>query len=291
MMTTRFTVPTTPARARGTRARAVTRSGRAPPPLGARARRDAATITARASRERRGVDVERDVFDDRALVRAPPPDERYDGRRAGARERRRRGDSASPFGDFEMPRTPAEAARALVSPIGAFILAAIVSAANPTFMTSGREAILMKIYEREHPTTGAFVKDGVLYRVDRSGSVTANANDGLMVDKNGGIWIIVPQKDDATLIKEKYYMGQIEDVPTLPKNPSAAEQKQYDEYMNKLFDFDKLPNLRKVQDGPFPVPMRKETEKFFREGLPRDAMDEVEGAGALWGSRSEVPMP
>ena len=131
--------------------------------------------------------------------------------------------------------------RALVSPIGAFILAAIVSAANPTFMTSGREAILMKIYEREHPTTGAFVKDGVLYRVDRSGSVTANANDGLMVDKNGGIWIIVPQKDDATLIKEKYYMGQIEDVPTLPKNPSAAEQKQYDEYMNKLFDFDKLP--------------------------------------------------
>lgn len=170
-------------------------------------------------------------------------------------------------------------------------MAAVVSAANPTFMTSGREAILMKIYEREHPTTGAFVKDGVLYRMDRTGSMTANANDGLMVDKNGGIWIIVPQKDDATLIKEKYYMGQIEDVPTLPKNPSAAEQKQYDEYMNKLFDFDKLPNLRKVQDAPFPVPMRKETEKFLREGLPRDAMDEVEGAGALWGSRSEVPMP
>ena len=88
MMTTRFTVLMTPARAEDSRARGD--NGARAAAAGARAGRDAATITARASRKRQGVDVERDVFDDRALVRAPPPDERYDGRRAGARERRRR---------------------------------------------------------------------------------------------------------------------------------------------------------------------------------------------------------
>jgi sugar lactone lactonase YvrE len=121
--------------------------------------------------------------------------------------------------------------------------------------------------------------------MDASGSMTANAKDGIMVDKNGGIWVIVPQKDDVTLIKQKYYMGQIEDVPTLPKNPSAAEQKKYDEFMAKLFDFEKLPNVKKVYDGPYPVPVRKETEKFFREGLPASVMDEIEGVGALFEQR------
>jgi hypothetical protein len=125
--------------------------------------------------------------------------------------------------------------RALLSPFGAFVVAAIVSVANPTFMTSGREAILMKIYERQRGgETSAYVKDGVLYRVNASGSMTANAKDGIVVDKNGGIWVIVPQK---------------------------------------------------VYDGPYPVPVRKETEKFFREGLPMDVTDEIEGVGALFERR------
>ena len=203
-----------------------------------------------------------DVFDDRSL--APARRMMYEGEPRGAR-----GAKGKNSGGFRIPRTPIEALRAVVSPVGAVIIAAMVSVANPGFMDSGREAILMKIYEREHGgAVGAYVKDGVLYRMDgRTKSMTANAANGMMVDKNGGIWVIVPQKEDATLIKEKYYLGQIEDVPTLPKNPSKAEMKKYDEYMSKTFKplIDDLPkDLKKVYDGPYPVPMRKETSEFFK---------------------------
>jgi hypothetical protein len=231
-----------------------------------------------------------DVFDDRSL--APARRMRYEGEPRGAR-----GAKGKNSGGFRIPRTPIEALRAVVSPVGAVIIAAMVSVANPGFMDSGREAILMKIYEREHGgAVGAYVKDGVLYRMDgRTKSMTANAANGMMVDKNGGIWVIVPQKEDATLIKEKYYLGQIEDVPTLPKNPSKAEMKKYDEYMSKTFKplIDDLPkDLKKVYDGPYPVPMRKETTEFFQRGGPdASILDEVDGAGALWGSKSYAPIP
>ena len=265
---------------RATRETQTRAKGRAPPHRSGHSSR--ISIATRAYERDRDDDAyanaQRDVFDDRALVRAP-------ARRRRGREGERDGRRGA-FGDFKTPRTPTEAMRALLSPFGAFVVAAIVSVANPTFMTSGREAILMKLYERQSGgETSAYVKDGVLYRMDASGSMTANAKDGIMVDKNGGIWVIVPQKDDVTLIKQKYYMGQIEDVPTLPKNPSAAEQKKYDEFMAKLFDFEKLPNVKKVYDGPYPVPVRKETEKFFREGLPASVMDEIEGVGALFEQR------
>lgn len=231
-----------------------------------------------------------DVFDDRTL--APARRMRYEGEPRGAR-----GAKGKNSGGFRIPRTPIEALRAVVSPVGAVIIAAMVSVANPGFMDSGREAILMKIYEREHGgAVGAYVKDGVLYRMDgRTKSMTANAANGMMVDKNGGIWVIVPQKEDATLIKEKYYLGQIEDVPTLPKNPSKAEMKKYDEYMSKTFKplIDDLPkDLKKIYDGPYPVPMRKETTEFFQRGGPdASILDEVDGAGALWGSKSYAPIP
>lgn len=230
-----------------------------------------------------------DVFDDRSL--APARRMMYEGEPRGAR-----GAKGKNSGGFRIPRTPIEALRAVVSPVGAVIIAAMVSVANPGFMDSGREAILMKIYEREHSNAvGAYVKDGVLYRMDgRTKSMTANAANGMMVDKNGGIWVIVPQKEDATLIKEKYYLGQIEDVPTLPKNPSKAEMKKYDEYMSKTFKplIDDLPkDLKKVYDGPYPVPMRKETREFFERGPDASILDEVDGAGALWGSKSYAPIP
>lgn len=230
-----------------------------------------------------------DVFDDRSL--APARRMMYEGEPRGAR-----GAKGKNSGGFRIPRTPIEALRAVVSPVGAVIIAAMVSVANPGFMDSGREAILMKIYEREHGgAVGAYVKDGVLYRMDgRTKSMTANAANGMMVDKNGGIWVIVPQKEDATLIKEKYYLGQIEDVPTLPKNPSKAEMKKYDEYMSKTFKplIDDLPkDLKKVYDGPYPVPMRKETREFFERGPDASILDEVDGAGALWGSKSYAPIP
>lgn len=229
-----------------------------------------------------------DVFDDRSL--APARRMTYEG------EPRSRGAKGKNSGGFRIPRTPIEALRAVVSPVGAVVIAAMVSAANPGFMDSGREAILMKIYEREHGNAvGAYVKDGVLYRMDgRTKSMTANAANGMMVDKNGGIWVIVPQKEDATLIKEKYYLGQIEDVPSLPKNPTAAEMKKYDEYMSKTFKplIDDLPkDLKKVYDGPYPVPMRKETREFFERGPDASILDEVDGAGALWGSKSYAPIP
>lgn len=226
------------------------------------------------------VDAERETFEDVRLapVRARP-----------RRERSNRGGFAAP----RVPRTPTEWARAAASPLGAFALAAIISVSNPEFMTSGREAILMRLYERQSgEETTAYVRNGVLYRYDAATkSMTANADNGLMVDKNGGIWVIVPQKEDSTLIKQKYYMGQIEDVPSLPKNPSAEEKRRYDEYMKKIFDFNKLPDLKKVYDGPFPVPERKELQRFWASGgAPPEVMDEIEGAGALWGAPGEVPM-
>ena len=232
-----------------------------------------------------------DVFDDRSLAPA-----RRMAYRGEPRSRSSGNAEGKGSGGFRIPRTPVEALRAVVSPVGAVVIAAMVSAANPGFMDSGREAILMKIYEREHgDAVGAYVKDGVLYRMDgRTKSMTANAANGMMVDKNGGIWVIVPQKEDATLIKEKYYLGQIEDVPTLPKNPSAAEMKKYDEYMSKTFKplIDDLPkDLKKVYDGPYPVPMRKETREFFERGPDPSILDEVDGAGALWGSKSYAPIP
>lgn len=243
-----------------------------PPP------RSRARTRARAERDS-GVERAPNALEETRVTRVPSGERR---RAWTGDAEKRRGTRARDAGGW---------ARAAASPLGAFAVAAIVSAANPTFMTSGREAILMRLYERERGGEAtAYVRDGVLYRWDAAtGSVTANADNGLMVDKNGGIWIVVPQKEDATLIKQKYYMGQIEDVPPLPKNASAEEKRRYDEYMKKLFDFDQLPNLKKVYDGPFPVPPRKEVEKFFREGVPMDAMDEIEGAGALYGAPSEVP--
>ena len=204
MRTARATRVAPPPRRAGSARRAAretqTRAkGRAPPHRSGHSSR--ISIATRAYERDRDDDAyanaQRDVFDDRALVRAP-------ARRRRGREGERDGRRGA-FGDFKTPRTPTEAMRALLSPFGAFVVAAIVSVANPTFMTSGREAILMKLYERQSGgETSAYVKDGVLYRMDASGSMTANAKDGIMVDKNGGIWVSVAQKDDVTLSKQKY---------------------------------------------------------------------------------------
>mmetsp|Transcript_3690 Transcript_3690/g.7957 ORF Transcript_3690/g.7957 Transcript_3690/m.7957 type:complete len:273 (-) Transcript_3690:51-869(-) len=218
------------------------------------------------------IGTERDVFDDRSLaparrraMRDPYDDGYYDEEPRGGRAPRREGRG----GGASTP-APVDVAKAMLSPFGAFVIAAIVSVANPGFMTAGREAILMRIYERENGNNvEAYVRDGTLFRMDeRTGVMTANAKNGLMVDPRGGIWVIVPQKFDETLIKEKYYMGQIQDVPPLGKNPSAAEKKRYDEYMTRTFKplFDDLPDLKKVYDGPYPVPLRKETREFMERG-------------------------
>ena len=147
MMTTRFTVLMTPARAQrdsrargdavGARAAAAGRARDATPRRSPRARRasdGASTSSAMFSTIARSFERRRRTSGTMGVARAR---ERGDGEET----RRRRWvirDASNAGGGGARARLPDRGVH----------LAAIVSAANPTFMTSGREAILMKIYER-----------------------------------------------------------------------------------------------------------------------------------------------
>lgn len=74
----------------------------------------------------------------------------------------------------------------------------------------------------------AVVRDGTIYRYNKfSGSVTASARDGLMVDKDGAIFVAVPYKNNPDRVKKAYYMGQIQDIPPLPKGATEKQKKAW----------------------------------------------------------------
>ena len=102
----------------------------------------------------------------------------------------------------------------------------------------------------------AVVRDGTIYRYNKfSGSVTASARDGLMVDKDGAIFVTVPYKNNPERVKRAYYMGQIQDIPPLPKDATKAQKKAWEKYMVKTFGprFERLPNLEKIYNAPEPA--------------------------------------
>lgn len=110
------------------------------------------------------------------------------------------------------------------------------------------------------------IRDGVIYRYNKfSGSITASAKDGLMVDRDGAIFVTVPYKNNPERVKKAYYIGQIQEVPPLPDNPTQAQKKAWEKAVYKKFEsrFSRLPDLKKIYDAPEPpaAPPLKVTPK------------------------------
>ena len=100
------------------------------------------------------------------------------------------------------------------------------------------------------------VRDGVIYKYNKySGSVTATARDGLMVDKNGDVFVVVRGKDDPRRVKKAYLVGNMDEVPPLPANPTEKDKKAQREAMEKTFGqrLNRLPSMKKIYDAPDPV--------------------------------------
>ena len=134
---------------------------------------------------------------------------------------------------------------ALSSPIAIAGIALALSIANPGYVDTTRELLLQNIYRKETtmPRRGGgtqnvdvVVRDGVVYKYNKySGSVTATAKDGLMVDKNGDIFVVVRGKDDPRRVKKAYLVGNMDEVPPLPANPTEKDKKAQREAMEKTF--------------------------------------------------------
>jgi len=148
----------------------------------------------------------------------------------------------------------------LTSPVFFIATALALSVANPGYVDSTREMILFRLYEKESAKVlpggqyqNAVMRDGTIYKVNKfSNSVTASSKDGLMVDKDGLIWVTVPFKNNPERVKVAYMMGSMSEVPTLKDGATPGEIKAYRRYMTKTFKprFDRLPNLQKIYDAP-----------------------------------------
>ena len=159
----------------------------------------------------------------------------------------------------------------VLNPYGVFALVALLSVLNPQYIDKGRSNLAMQLYNRDTPgdIVAYKTKDGNLFKVSKDeGIITYNGKDGMVVDSKGGVWIAVARKDQPEIVKEKYYVGQIEDVPVLPKNPTKGEQKLFDKYMQETFakTLQDVPkDLKKVyntKDPEFILPL---TEKEIAE--------------------------
>lgn len=165
----------------------------------------------------------------------------------------------------------------LSSPIVILGAALLLSLANPGYVDRGREVILLNLYERQSAErmrgsgqyNQAVIKGDVLYKFNKfSGSITATTKNGLMVDGDGQIWVVVRYKNNPGRVKQAWYIGDSRDLPPLPKNPSAKQVKQWNDLARKRFGpaFDKLPDLQKVYDAPEP-PVRKRDANLMSKTL------------------------
>ena len=151
----------------------------------------------------------------------------------------------------------------ILNPYGVFAIAAVFSVTHPGYIDRGRENLAMQLYNRDQPGFVAYkTKNGGVFKVSKeSGGMSYNGKNGMIIDSEGGVWLAVPRKDDPQLVKEKYYVGQIEDVPLLPDNPTKEERKMFEAYMQKTFGktLPDVPNLRKVYELPDPkLPLKDE---------------------------------
>ena len=125
---------------------------------------------------------------------------------------------------------------------------------NPGFLDKGRSNLLFEIYNRESGYN-AMVKDGVLYKYNpRSKSVTADNKNGLQIQADGGMFVTVRMKDNPDRVKAAYYLGNIKDLPPVPKNPTKKDIEKWEALVEKRYGpvFDRLPDLKKVYEAPEP---------------------------------------
>jgi hypothetical protein len=94
--------------------------------------------------------------------------------------------------------------------------ALLLSLANPGYVDRGREVILLNLYERQSAErmrgsgqyNQAVMRGDVLYKFNKfSGSITATTKNGLMVDGDGQIWVVVRYKNNPGRVKQAWYIG------------------------------------------------------------------------------------
>ncbi len=125
---------------------------------------------------------------------------------------------------------------------------------NPGFLDKGRSNLLFEIYNRESGYN-AMVKDGVVYKYNpRSKSVTADNKNGLQIQADGGMFVTVRMRDNPDRVKAAYYLGNIKDLPPVPKNPTQKDIEKWEALVEKRYGpvFDRLPDLKKVYEAPEP---------------------------------------
>lgn len=199
-------------------------------------------------------------------------DEYFDQQRG----RRRGGYKDEDEDDFNGPRgVPPRWQNVLkkyvLNPYGAFAIAALVSVLNPQYIDKGRSNLAMQLYNRDNPgdIVAYKTKEGNLFKVSKDdGIITYNGKDGMVVDSKGGVWIAVARKDQPEIVKEKYYIGQIEDVPVLPENPTKGEQMLFDKFMQDTFakTLQDVPkDLKKVYNSKDPEFILPLTEQEIAE--------------------------
>ena len=199
-------------------------------------------------------------------------DEYFDQQRG----RRRGGYEDDDDDDFNGPRgVPPRWQNVLkkyvLNPYGAFAIAALVSVLNPQYIDKGRSNLAMQLYNRDNPgdIVAYKTKEGNLFKVSKDdGIITYNGKDGMVVDSKGGVWIAVARKDQPEIVKEKYYIGQIEDVPVLPENPTKGEQMLFDKFMQDTFakTLQDVPkDLKKVYNSKDPEFILPLTEQEIAE--------------------------
>ena len=115
----------------------------------------------------------------------------------------------------------------------------MISIANPQYIDKGRSNLAMQLYNRDN--TGLLSSQTKnqgreLFKVSKEdGIITYNGKNGMVVDSKGGVWIAAARKDQPEIVKEKYYVGRIEGVRLLRKNPTKGEQMLFDKYMQETF--------------------------------------------------------
>ena len=71
------------------------------------------------------------------------------------------------------------------------------------------------------------VKDGVVYKYNpRTKSVADNKN-GLQIQADGGMFVTVRMRDNPDRVKA-YYLGNIKDLPPVPKNPTKKDIEKWE---------------------------------------------------------------
>lgn len=169
----------------------------------------------------------------------------------------------------------------LTTPAAIIATAFVLSVTNPQYVDGGREYLLMTLYERQSAErlkasgqyNQAIVRDDVVYKFNKfSGSITATARDGLMVDKDGSIWVVVRYKNNPERVKTAFYIGQSDSLPPLPRDASAKQRDAWEKEVKRQFGpvFAKLPDMREIYDAPEPKVTKRQANLISKQLVERN---------------------